>query len=464
MTPKKSPKEIAQPTLIARNELFDAGKRLRQRTSRKSQATYKPLAARPDPVDILTKSNKGRLPELIPIRHGRMLVSPFTFYRGAAAIMAADLAHTPSNGITLQACGDCHLLNFGGFGTPERRVIFDINDFDETHPAPWEWDLKRLAASFVIAGRNNGLSKLECREATQATVRSYRERMLELAEMNVLEAWYASIDAKALIETTQDPEMLKMRRKRLKKAISKTSAEANFPKLVEEKDGRTLFKDDPPFIYHADKRKFPDVARRIHDGFKMYRDSLPHERRVLYDRYSLADSAVKVVGIGSVGTICLVALFFSKEGDPLILQIKEARPSVLEPYSGKSKFKNHGQRVVVGQRIMQAASDIFLGWARSSRGKDFYIRQLNDLKLKPLVEIFNAQHLAEYGGACGWALARAHARSGTAALLSGYMGKSDVLDEAVADFAEAYADQNERDYGLFKKAVRAGRIEVMLEQ
>ncbi|MCC6273281.1 MAG: DUF2252 domain-containing protein [Deltaproteobacteria bacterium] len=400
----------------------------------------------------MTKSSKGRLPELIPIRYGRMLASPFTFYRGAAAIMAADLAHTARNGITLQACGDCHLLNFGGFGTPERRVIFDINDFDETHPAPWEWDLKRLAASFVIAGRNNGLSKSECRGAALATVRSYRERMLELAEMNVLEAWYASIDAKALIETTQDPEMLKMRRKRLKKAVSKTSAEADFPKLVEEKDGRTLFKDDPPFIYHADERKFPDIARRVHDGFKMYRDSLPHERRVLYDRYSIADFAIKVVGIGSVGTICMVALFFSQEGDPLILQIKEARSSVLEPYSGKSPFNNHGQRVVVGQRIMQAASDIFLGWARSSRGKDFYIRQLRDFKLKPLVEIFNAQHMSEYGGACGWALARAHARSGTAALLSGYMGKSDVLDEAVADFAEAYADQNERDYGLFKKA------------
>ncbi|HEX5038368.1 MAG TPA: DUF2252 domain-containing protein [bacterium] len=457
-------KQAAQEkqTMTTREDFYAAGKALRAKTPRKSHAAFNRPAGRFDPVRLLVASSKGRLAQLIPIRYGRMLPSPFTFYRGAADIMAADLVHTPDNGIVVQACGDCHLMNFGGFATPERRVIFDINDFDETHPAPWEWDVKRLAASFVIAGRNNNLKAVDCREAAAAAVRSYREHMAEISEMHVLEAWYSYIDLKALIETTKDPELLKTRRKRMKKLMSKNSPALDFSKLVEQRNGRPTIRENPPLIYHIDERKDPGFSRRVVNALNRYRDSLPHERRVLFDRYSLADIAIKVVGVGSVGTLCFAALFLSGVGDPLFLQIKEAGPSVLEPYTAKSLYKNQGQRVVVGQRIMQAASDIFLGWAQGDNARQFYFRQLRDAKVSALVETFEAQHLAEYGVACGWALARAHSRSGSAARLAGYMGKSDVFDEAIADFAVAYADQNERDYALFKRAVRSGKIEAQL--
>lgn len=464
MAVSKKQTTLVNPSLMTRQDFYAAGKALRQTTPRKSHAPFKRRSGRFDPVRLLIESNKGRIEKLIPIRYGRMLPSPFTFYRGAAAIMAADLAHTPDSGITLQACGDCHLLNFGGFATPERRLIFDINDFDETHPAPWEWDLKRLAASFVIGGRNNNLKEGQCHEAAAATVRSYREHMAEMAKMPVLEAWYSYIDLEALIETTKDPELFKARRKRLKKVLSQNTPEMHFPKIAEHRNGRPGIRDNPPYIYHIDEQRDPTFSRRVVDALKRYRNSLPHERQVLYDRYSLADIAIKVVGVGSVGTFCFVALFLSRVGDPLFLQIKEARPSVLEPFTSKSAFENRGQRVVVGQRIMQAASDLFLGWTYGDSGRHFYVRQLRDAKVRPMVETFDAQHLAEYAEACGWALARAHARSGSAARLTGYMGKSDVFDESIADFAAAYADQNERDYGLFKRAVRSGKIEIQLER
>jgi len=448
----------------SRAELYAAGKALREKTPRRSHAQWKPHAKRADPIEILIDSSQGRLPQLVPIRYGRMLQSPFTFYRGAAAVMAADLSRTPSSGIHVQACGDCHLLNFGIFATPERRVIFDINDFDETHPAPWEWDVMRLAASFVIAGRNNGFSARECRDAAQAAAGSYRERTAELAQMPTLEQWYVLLDAEELISKTVDTELRKLRMKRLQKATAHTSAEVDYPKLVEHVGGRPTIRDDPPLVFHSKENEAPEFERNVQEALKLYRASLQEDRRYLFDRYRLADIAVKVVGIGSVGTVCAVGLFLAYDDDPLFLQIKQARTSVLAPYVRSSAYANEGQRVVVGQRLMQAASDLFLGWTQGRKGRHFYVRQLRDVKLKPMVEIFNADNLQRFASGCGWALARAHARSGYASLIAGYLGGSPVFDEAIARFAQAYADQNERDHNALVKAVRAGRVEAVLDR
>ena len=348
-----------------------AGKALRTEVPRTSHAGWKAPAGRLDPIAVLIESSKGRLENLVPIRYGRMIETPFTFYRGAAAIMAADLAHTPVTGVRVQACGDCHLLNFGGFATPERRIVFDINDFDETLPAPWEWDVKRLAASFVIAGRNNGLKKSDCRAAAARVVRAYRKRTAELAAMPALQAWYSSMDYEALIEMSEDPALRKKRKKDMGKAITKSSAEALYPKLVEDAGGTPRIKDDPPLIFHTEEQKYPAWREGVAERVARYRASLSEERRVLLDRYRHVDAAVKVAGVGSVGTLCLVALFLATDDDPLFIQIKEARASVLAPYAGKSEYENQGQRVVVGQHIMQAASDIFLGGERISRAVTF---------------------------------------------------------------------------------------------
>ena len=446
-----------------REGLRDTGKALRRKVTRQSHAGWTAHSKRPDPIDVLIESSKGRIEHLVPIRYGRMLQSPFAFYRGAASIMSGDLAQTPVTGVRVQACGDCHLMNFGGFATPERRVIFDINDFDETLPAPWEWDVKRLAASFVIAGRNNNLKKSDGRVAAAMSVRAYRERMLELAAMPVLEAWYSSLDVESLLEMGPDAELKKRIKATVKEASGKSGAEVIFPKLEEKDRGQPRIKDNPPLIFHAEEQKDPGWDKAVHHRMDGYRKSLPDSTRVLLDRFRLVDSAVKVVGVGSVGTACAVLLLVATDDDPLFLQAKEARVSVLEPYAGKSKYKERGQRVVVGQRIMQSASDIFLGWATDSKGRHFYVRQLRDAKIKPMVEIFDASNLITCAKACGWTLARAHARSGKSGILSGYLGKSDSFDEAVADFAEAYADQNEQDYAALLKAVRSGRLKATIE-
>ncbi|MGH8614100.1 MAG: DUF2252 domain-containing protein [Gammaproteobacteria bacterium] len=444
-------------------ELDAMGKSLRKRCPRSSHAVWKALHGRPDPVRLLEKSNEGRLPELIPIRYGRMVRTPFTFYRGAALNMAADLAVTPATGLRVQACGDCHLLNFGDFATPERRIIFDINDLDETLPAPWEWDLKRLAASVVLACRNNGFEKDCARDAALACARSYRERMAEFSQMPVLDVWYASIDVEKELPTIRDKEARRRHQKLLAKARARRVLEHDFPKLAAMAGQAPTIRDNPPLIYHPSERGEEDLLTRTRAAFAGYRESVQEDRRALIDRYDLKDIAIKVVGVGSVGTFCAVTLLMASEQDPLFLQVKEARPSVLEAYAGKSIYPNHGQRVVNGYRLMQSASDIFLGWTKGKLGRHFYVRQLKDMKVGPMVELFGPGMMTQYAEICAWALARAHARSGAPAQISGYLGKSDAFDKAIAAFSFAYADQSERDHAILKKAVRSGRVEVVAE-
>jgi uncharacterized protein (DUF2252 family) len=439
------------------------GKTIRNSCPRVSHAVWKPPTDRSDPIEILEASNKGRLPELIPVRYGRMIPSPFVFFRGAAAIMAADLAHTPSTGIRVQVCGDAHLMNFGWFATPERRVIFDINDFDETLPAPWEWDIKRLATSFLIASRSNGFSESAARKTALCCVRSYRERMAEFAQMRTLEVWYARLGLETILPSIKDQEAQKRLQGRVQKAEASDVLEVDFPKLVSVENGEPKIRDNPPLIYHVREKDGLEFEARVADAFGRYRESLPDERRVLLDRYQRKDLAIKVVGVGSVGTFCAVMLMMADVDDPLFLQVKEAGPSVLEPYAGKSTYANHGQRVVTGLRLMQSASDLFLGWTEGREGRHFYVRQLHDMKIKMLVELFTPSVMVQYAEYCGWVLARAHARAGQPSLIAGYLGKGDQFDEAVADFAIVYAQQNERDYKALVRAARQGRIEVYSE-
>jgi uncharacterized protein (DUF2252 family) len=442
----------------SRADLLAAGKALREKCPRKAHAGWEAPADRADPIALLKQSSEGRIEELLPIRYGRMLQTPFTFYRGAAAVMAADLARTPVSGARVQACGDCHLLNFGGFATPERRLVFDINDFDETLPAPWEWDLKRLATSFVIACRNNGFPEASAHDTAVLCAQTYRNRLTEFATMTALDVWYARTDLKDILPQIED----QVGRKQVQKQLDKTKAHhlaEDFPKLVEIVDGQPAIKDHPPLVYHWSGSGNDEFQAQVAAAFQRYRDTLEEDRRVLLDRYQLTDIALKVVGVGSVGTWCGVGLLMAGDDDPLFLQIKEARASVLEPYAGPSIYPNRGQRVVTGQRLMQSASDLFLGWTQAGAGH-FYVRQLRDMKIKPMVEIFSPSLIAQYAELCGAALARSHARSGEAAVISGYLGGGDAFDEALASFAVAYADQNERDHEAMVKAVREGRLPV----
>jgi len=460
-------KEHESPIVVrqrSRKQLYEEGKALRDSCPRASHADWKPPADRVDPIEILETSNKGRLPDLIPVRYGQMIPSPFVFYRGAAAIMAADLAHTPATGIRVQCCGDAHLMNFGVFATPERREIFDINDFDETLPAPWEWDIKRLATSFLIASRSNGFSGAEARKTALGCVRSYRERMIEFGQMRTLDVWYARLDLReTILGSIKDDEAQKRLKHRVQKAETSDVLESDFPKLVTLEKGEPTIRDNPPLIYHLREQAGPEFEAKVADAFARYRESLPEERRVLVDRYQIKDFAIKVVGVGSVGTFCAVMLMMADVDDPLFLQVKEAGSSVLEPYAGKSVYENHGQRVATGLRLMQSASDLFLGWTKGREGRHFYVRQLHDMKIKMLVELFTPKVMLQYAEYCGWALARAHARSGHPALIAGYMGKGDEFDEALANFAISYTQQNERDFEALVQAVRKGRIEVYTE-
>lgn len=451
---------VANSVFRSRKERIDAGKKIRQSVPREIHADWQPADSRKDPIEVLEESNQLRMQELIPIRYGRMLKSPFTFLRGSASLMAYDLSTSPKTGLTVQACGDCHLLNFGLFATPERNLVFDINDFDETHPAPWEWDLKRLVTSFVICGRDQGLSEDQCRTAVAACARTYRERMREFSHMSPLEIWYSKLDMDTIIEMAPDVETKKRREQIASKAHERT-IEYVFPQIVSQSGGQYRFADQPPILYHSPEK---DMEVRIREGLEDYRLTLPDERRVLLDRYKLQDFAVKAVGIGSVGTRCGILLFFSAENKPLILQFKEARNSVLEPYTAKSVYHNQGQRVVVGQRLTQSSSDIFLGWVRGRLGYDFYVRQLRDMKMSIPVEGVTPSQLKNYAELCGWTLARAHAKSGDAATISGYQGKGEQFDEAICKFATAYADQTERDYQVFVNAERTGRITALVEE
>jgi uncharacterized protein (DUF2252 family) len=444
--------KLLGPTVM---EKMATGKVLRESVPRTSHAKWVRPTDRADPIELLKKADRGRLPELLPIRYGRMRKSPFAFFRGAGAMMAADLAATPNTRIRVQACGDCHVSNFGGFGSPERRLVFDINDFDETLHAPWEWDVKRLATSIVLAGRQVSSREGHCADATRVAIESYREHIREYARMRALEVWYSHLDAEIFIEEAKTTTE-KKRWQRVEDKAKLQTAEHVFPRVIEVVKGWRRIIDNPPLVYHP--RQMTKLGKGVREMFRRYRLTLPEERRVILDRYHIVDIARKVVGIGSIGTRCAVILLMAGKRDPLFLQFKEALASVLDPYAGKSRYGNHGERVVTGQRMLQSASDIFLGWTRDDEGHDYYFRQLSEMKMTIDVENLSKPDWIEYVGLCGWALARAHARTGDAARIAGYLGKNDTFDQAIAKFAVAYADQTERDYAEFCTAIRTGRL------
>jgi len=449
---------------LTRAERRAIGRALRDSCPRVSHAGWKPASDRPDPIQIVKQSNVDRLSELIALRHGRMSTTPFTFYRGSALAMATDLSKTPSTGYQVQCCGDAHLSNFGGFATPERQVIFSVNDLDETLPAPWEWDVKRLTASFVVASRNNGLSEESASDSVRACVRSYREHMTELSEMSAMERWYISLDSQDIIASVKDQAQRKRLIKRIDKARGSDPLADIFPKIAEQKDGHPTIRDILPTMYHP-KGHSPGVINEVvQEAFDLYRKNLDPAYRILLDRYELKDAAVKVVGVGSVGTRCFVILLMSGDGSPLFLQVKEARQSVLAPFAGKSKYTNNGERIVRGYRLMQPASDIFLGWTQGRLGRHFFVRQLRDVKIKPLVETWDGATMELFAGWCGRALALSHARSSDPSIISGYLGKSDTFDKALVSFSTDYADQNEKDHATFLRAIKSGKLKVQYEE
>ena len=432
------------------------GKALREKCPRTAQAEWKPRSKSQDIIKLLEESDADRIAGLIPVKYQRMSVSAFTFFRGTAIIQARDLASAPVSGITVQACGDCHLANFGGFASPERVLVFDINDFDETFPGPWEWDVKRLGASLILAARDRSFSKTVADRAVRAATASYREHMAEFAEMKVLDTWYAQVSIDAIRDYfRKDQDMTARLSKKVKQAHKQTS-EAVIPKLTAVVDGLRKIKDNPPVIYHVHEfaRNFEKQRVKFTEEYKQ---SLQPDRRHLYERYHYQDSAIKVVGVGSVGTRCYLSLLLADDDDPLFLQVKEARRSVLELPRGKSRYAHQGLRVVEGQRVMQAASDIFLGWARTKE-HDYYLRQFRDMKVSAEVETFRPGTLVGYASLCGWTLARAHAKAGDAAMIAGYLGANDQFDDALARYSEAYADQAERDFETFQAAIRSGRL------
>jgi uncharacterized protein (DUF2252 family) len=426
------------------SQASEKGRGLRAQVRRSRNADWTPAPRRRDPVEVLRGQEAGRIASLLPLRHERMAVSPFSFFRGAAAIMAEDLAHTPACGLRVQACGDAHLANFGIYATPERRVVFDVNDFDETLEAPFEWDVKRLATSLVVAGRDRGFAAGECGAAAQAAVGAYRERMAALARMGHLDVWYARLDADELVSLSKRAADRQLTSDVVRRAQRATNLGA-LDKLTDVVDGQRRIIDSPPLIEHLPRPDGVDAAAVVAE----YAASLSDATRILLARYRVVDWARKVVGVGSVGTDdALVLLLGDSDSDPLFLQVKEASASVLEPFAGASPYDNHGQRVVAGQRLIQSASDLFLGWTRLGE-RDYYVRQLRDMKGSVPVDKLSAQELAEYGRACGDALALGHARSGDPAAITGYLGRGDRFDRAVASFAAAYADQNAADYKVF---------------
>jgi uncharacterized protein (DUF2252 family) len=482
---------IAHPSL---DERAEHGRQAREHTPLDSHAGWRPATDRPDPVAVLDEQNRTREPDLVPVRHGRMMASPFTFYRGAAAIMAADLKDTPTAGLDAQLCGDAHLSNFGAYASPERKLLFDLNDFDETLPGPFEFDVKRMAASFTIAARNNGFSKADTRAATTASVTAYREAMAGFAQMSTLGLWYAHLDEDAImtaIRTTiaagrQDKKgkkggkgkagkadraldkAAKTAAKTLQKAHTRDSLQA-LSKLAERVDGAFRIVNQPPIVVPLREvtatygMSVEETEQIIRDQFRAYRATLQPDRRHLLERFQIVDAARKVVGVGSVGTRAFIVLLQGRdEQDPLFLQIKEATASVLEKYLPKSRYRQPGERVVQGQRMMQAASDIFLGWtAGAQEGRHLYWRQLRDMKGSAEVETMVPTGMTLYARLCGWTLARAHARSGDPVALASYLGDGDTFDRSVTDFSARYADQNDQDFSDFRKAIRSGRLQAI---
>ncbi|AXE30182.1 DUF2252 domain-containing protein [Chromobacterium phragmitis] len=429
------------------------------------------LAPERDVVALVESTSQGRVPALVPLRYARMRASPFAFFRGTAMIQAADLAAGPDSGLRLQICGDAHLMNYGFFASPERQLVFDINDFDETHPGPWEWDLKRLAVSLVLAARGRGFDESAARETALRLAGTYRRRLAGFSQMSQLELWYCRVGFEQLLSEATDEGMRQQLNKVANKARNQTQ-ERLLPKMADLGDGGLRLRDNPPVIFHLDDHDSPlaacddwlggDSKAKIQRLLNCYIDTLKEDRRELLQRFRLVDAAFKVVGVGSVGTRCLALLLQDDYDQPLFLQLKEARPSVLEPFTQPCAHGNQGKRVVFGQRLMQATSDLFLGWTQGADDRHFYMRQLRDMKAAPALETFsNAEELASYGQACAWTLARAHAKSGgCAAEIAGYLGQSDKFDQALADYAQAYADQVEKDYALFDAAARSGRLPI----
>jgi uncharacterized protein (DUF2252 family) len=460
----------AAMTHLSVAERVARGRAARKEVPRSAHALFEPASDRADPVELLERQAQTRAPELVPIRYGRMLVSPFTFYRGAALIMAHDLAPTPRSGLTVQCCGDAHLSNFGVFASPERRLMFDANDFDETLPGPWEWDIKRLAVSMLIAARDNGFRAKEQDRIVRDTAGAYRAAMAEFAAMNNLDVWYSHLDIESAIRdygSQFKPAIVKRTQKNLAKARTKDSLAA-FSKLTHVVDGKARIVDQSPLIVPIDQlaqgREQEDILEELHQLLRDYRESLAIDRRVLLEQFELTDMARKVVGVGSVGTRAWIVLLLGRDGqDPLFLQMKEAQASVLEEVLGPSEFSNHGQRVVVGQRLMQATSDIFLGWLHvdsplDGKPRDFYGRQLKDWKGSAEIEQMIPKAMATYGTLCGWTLARAHARSGDRIAIAAYLGNGTSFDRAIVEFSKAYAEQNDRDYQALGAAVDSGTI------
>jgi uncharacterized protein (DUF2252 family) len=440
---------------------LERGRLLRKEVPRRDHAGWKAPHDR-DPVATVLASNDGRLPDLVPIRMGRMAASPFAFLRGSAAVMAADLSHTPAMGENVQLCGDAHLSNFGIFASPERRLVFDLNDFDETHVGPWEWDVKRLAASFVVASRENGFPEATCGEMARLVARTYREAIRRFAGMRALEVWYASIDVEKLIAQAEATRVRNRFRGALEISLEEARRRDHISALgklsiTDPDTGGWLIRDRPPLL-----QRLPDDdpgRTAVPTLYKSYLRSLLADRRILVEKHRLLDVALKVVGVGSVGTRCYIALFAGPAGGPLILQVKEARDSVLEPYVKHVRHRHQGERVVTGQRIMQAVSDIFLGWTKSPvTNTEYYVRQLHDMKYSIDTAELRPPGMELYARVCAWALARAHARSGNPATIAGYLGVGEVFDDALAAFATEYADQNERDHEAFAAAIRSGKV------
>jgi uncharacterized protein (DUF2252 family) len=438
-----------------RDELYERGRVLRETAPRTSHAGWTPPPDRPDPLELTGWTNRNRVPELVPIRWGRMLASPFAHFRGSPYVMAHDLASTARTGINVQICGDAHLMNFGLYATPERHLVFDANDFDETLPGPWEWDLKRLAASLVVASRANGFTERKAIAAATAVGRAYRTAMATYADTGILHIWYERLDLDEMALTAESSPLAQAQMNAINKARANTNLRA-FEKLTEVVDGRLQIAEDPPVIERITDPRIVDHTSELMD---CYLATLPDDRRLLLHNFRFVDAARKVVGVGSVGTRCSIVLLVGRvNGEPLFLQVKEAEDSILEPFVGTSPHSNHAQRVVIGQHYMQAVSDMMLGWAGFD-GRCFYVRQLRDMKGSADVAAMNPAQLRDYAAVCAGTLARAHARSGLAAVLSGYLGQSTKFDDSLAAFAVDYADQNERDFELLERAVREGRIE-----
>jgi uncharacterized protein (DUF2252 family) len=456
-TTNGSPK--AAVVLSQREARKQQGKALRKNCPRSSHASAIIEQAQRDPLRLIEESDQDRVARLLPIRFARMAESAFAFFRGTAVLQAHDLQSAPESGLIVQCCGDCHLMNFGGFASPERALIFDINDFDETLPGPFEWDVKRLATSFVLAARFLGFEPRDARRAATSVVAAYRFGMARFAEMTVLETWYAHITMDDVFEEfADDPKIVRLLRRSVQEAVEHTS-EHIYHKVAAVIDGKPQLADQLPLLFHADPAEL-DLDRDVRPFFENYRNTLARDRQVLFDRYEIIDVAYKVIGVGSVGTRCYIVLLAGHQDDHLFLQVKEARKSVLEGRIGPSPYANNGERVVTGQRLMQSASDIFLGWTGGLHGRDFYVRQMRDMKIAPNLTGYSPRILAAYGDVCGRTLARAHAKAGDAATVSGYVGSTSVFDDAIADYALAYADQVEKDFELFTAAVRAGRFPI----